>query len=221
MRLRVVSLRTIAEGLDTPFDPQPLFVLGEYTLALFRCEGRTDPYRNMDYDELLWPQEGAMRVQGEPGDWMVKEGEMLCIPRGWKHTTAADRLSFVLSVSRTEHAISRNGFHLPKLPDPPRYANTEQILSAVEGTAPRFLLHCDNLHFFAHRLNGAIPSRASGQGVWVFPVSGTVGIRCGGVVTSVKPTEIVQVPAHCNWHLFGKANVVWATLSAEENGNGL
>ena len=79
MRLRVVPLRKIAEALDTPFSPQPLLVLGEYTLALFRCEGCADPYRNMDYDELLWPQDGAMQVQGETGDLTVEAGELLCI----------------------------------------------------------------------------------------------------------------------------------------------
>lgn len=212
MRLRVVSLRAVAEGLETPFDPQPLLVLGEYTLALFRCEGCADPYRNMDYDELLWPQDGPMRVEGEPGDWKLEAGELLCIPRGWKHTTAADGVSFVLSVSRTEHAISRNGYHLPKPPDPPRYVNPEQLLSQDEAITSHFLLHCDDLKFYVQRLSGATASSASGQGVWVVPLSGTVGVRCGGVVTTLKPAEIAQVPAHRSWHLFGKADVVWATL---------
>jgi hypothetical protein len=212
VRLRVVSLRKTAEALETPFTPQPLLVLGEYTLALFRCEGCADPYRNMDYDELLWPQDGAMNVQGEPGELTVEAGELLCIPRGWKHSTAADGVSFVVSVSRTEHAISRNGYHLPKPPDPPRHANPEHLLSEGEGTSPHFLLQCDDLSFYAQRLTGATPSGSSGQGIWVIPLSGTVGVRCGGVVTTLRPTEIVQVPAHCNWHLFGKADVVWATL---------
>lgn len=212
MRLQVISLRKAAESLDTPFTPQPLLVLGEYTLALIRCEGNADPYRNMDYDELLWPQDGALMVQGEPGDLRVEAGELLCIPRGWKHSTIANGVAFVLSVSRTDHAISRNGYHLPKPPEPPRHANPEHLLEEAESDGSHFLLHCDALSFYAQRLKGATSSGSSGQGVWVIPLNGTVGVRCGGVVTTLKPTEIVQVPAHRSWHLFGKADVVWAAL---------
>jgi hypothetical protein len=212
VRLRVVSLRKIAEALETPFTPEPLLVLGEYTLALFRCEGCGELYRNMDSDELFWPQDRAMKVSGEVGPMTIQAGELLCIPQGWKHATEAEEISFVLSVNRTDHVISRNGYHAPRPPAPPRSANPETLLDSVASHKHCFLLQCNDLYFYAQRLAGATPARSSGQGAWIIPLSGVVGVRCGGMVTTLKPTEIVQVPAHSNWHLFGKADVVWATL---------
>lgn len=212
MRLRVVSLRKVAQALETPFTPEPLLVLGEYTLALFRCEGCGDAYRNIDSDELFWPQDGAMQVRGEAGEFTVQAGALLCLPRGWKHSAEAEHPSFVLSVNRTDHAISRNGYYLPTPPAPPRYADPDRLLNESQSEGRRFLLRCDELRFYVQRLAGATSAGSSGQGVWVIPLRGVVGVRCGGTVTTLRPTEIVQVPANSNWHLFGKADVVWATL---------
>jgi len=155
-----------------------------------------------------WGDAGSGR-NGRP---YGRSGRVALYPRGWKHITAAEGVSFVVSVSCTNPVISRNGYHSPKPPDPLRHANPEALLTTATTTTPHFLLHCDTLRFYAQRLSGAIPSGSSGQGVWVIPLSGTVGVRCGGVVTTLKPTEIVQVTAHRNWHLFGKADVVWAAL---------
>lgn len=55
-------------------------------------------HRNMEFDEVIICVKGEARWMTEMGDFNVKAGEMLFIPRGIAHTASADQNSDYMAI---------------------------------------------------------------------------------------------------------------------------
>lgn len=213
MRFHVVSLHEAAERLDAPFRLQPLAQIDEYSCFLYRCEGQLALHRHTEHDELFWPLDRPIRLLDEGGELAVQPGELACVRRGWRHASAAEIAAHVLLISRGERSLSLNGHLNTILPLPPRIINPLARLADAPHNVPVPLLRCDTLQVYAERIEGTGPARTTAHDLLVVPLTGNVGLRCGGMITVVEPWHIARLPARSGWHLFGNTTVMW--MSAE------
>ena len=68
-------------------------------------------HRNMDYDEVVICIQGKADWKTENGDYELKSGEMLYIPRGVGHKASANQDSDYMAIeikSRTSLSISKS-----------------------------------------------------------------------------------------------------------------
>jgi homogentisate 1,2-dioxygenase len=211
MRFQVISLYQAFRQASTPFSLQLLTEVDDYSCFLYRCEGEMTQHRHLEHDELLWPRDLAIQLVDEQGRHEVCAGHLALVPRGWRHGTASPGGAHVLLFSRGMRSLSTNG-HLNDLQIPPlRLLDPVQALNDKNpGTTVR-LLRCDTLQIYGERISGSSPARSAVGDVLVAPVSGTIGLRCGGMVVNIGEWELARVPSGSGWHLFGDALVVWMT----------
>lgn len=222
MRFQIISLRKVSLSLELPFQLVELTELDEYTCFLYRCEGAVPIHRHLDHDELLWPQDRDIFLAGETQKIAIDAGQLVRIPRGWKHGSMSRISAHVLLISRGKRSLSLNGYYQNVKPKPPQIVSPDAGLEDVGDNMPHLLLHCDTLHLYTERVIGTGQVRWANSDVLIVPIKGSVGVRCGGIVTVAQETELVRIPANTGWHLFGQATVVWMTPKLgdeEEDGN--
>ena len=211
MRFQIISLRKASLALDVPFKLVELTELNEYTCFLYRCEGSVSIHRHLDHDELLWPQDRDIFLAGNVKKIVVEAGKLVRIPRGWKHGSMARVPAYVLLISRGQRSRSLNGYYQKVKPEPPQIVSPDAGLEDVGDNMPHLFLHCDALRLYSERVMGTGNVRWAKNDVLIIPIKGSVGVRCGGIVTVAQETELVRIPANSGWHLFGEATVVWMT----------
>jgi homogentisate 1,2-dioxygenase len=209
MRFQVISLHQAFRQVTTPFSMRLLTEVDEYSCFLFRCEGEMPQHRHLEHDELFWPRDLGIQLVDKLGRHEIRAGHLALVSRGWRHGSASPGGAHVLLFSRGSRSLSTNG-HLddvevlsPRLVDPTRALSGESPNTAIP------LLRCDTLQVYGERIIGSSPARPALGDVLVAPVSGTVGLRCGGMVVNVGERELARVPSGSGWHLFGDALVVW------------
>jgi homogentisate 1,2-dioxygenase len=211
MRFQLISLHQGFRQARTPLSLQLLTEVDEYSCFLYRCEGEMPQHRHLEHDELLWPRDPGVELVDKRGRHEVRAGQMALVPRGWRHGSASNAGANVLLVSRGSRSLSMNG-HLDDLVVPsPCLIDPAQVLNGESPNKAIPLLRCDTLQVYGERVSGSAPARTASGDVLVAPVSGTVGLRCGGMVVNVGEWELARVPAGSGWHLFGDALVVWMT----------
>ncbi len=212
MRFQIVSLRTASRQIERPLTLHPLTEIEEYRCFLYRCEGEVPLHRHLEHDELFWPLDGPLHLLDERGQRTVEAGQLLRVPRGWKHGSSARAPVHVLLLSRAERVHSLNG-HLGTLaPAPPSLADPVSALAHAGDNVPCPLLRCDTLQVYAERVAGTGHCRRAARDVLVAPLGRSVGVRCGGIVAVAQEREVVRVPAGSGWHLFGEGPVLWMTV---------
>ncbi len=216
MRFQIISLRKASLSLDAPFQLVELTELNEYTCFLYRCEGSVPIHRHLDHDELLWPQDRTIFLAGETKKLSIDAGQLVRIPRGWKHGSMSRISAHVLLISRGKRSLSLNGHYQKVEPKPPEIVAPDRGLEDVGDNMPHLLLRCDTLYLYAERVMGTGKARWANSDVLIVPIKGSIGVRCGGIVTVAQEAEMVRVPANTGWHLFGKSTVVWMTPKLED-----
>lgn len=215
MRYQQISIFDASREVEAPFALHSLTDVDEYGCFLFRCEGTVPYHRHLTHDELFWPLDRPIRIRGEGSTLTVHRDHLVRVRRGWRHSAAAVESAHVLLFSRGERSHTMNGHFDVAEAAPPEEVAPLDLLRTNPPNEPRYLLKCDQLHLFGERVMGSGPCRRADGDVLVVPLRGSVGLRCGGLVAVVEQGEIARLPAGSGWHLYGEAEVIWATTRRE------
>lgn len=112
--LQPMDLASLAEGIDTPYLPQPLVALEALEAALFVSQDKRSWHRNEAQDQLLFVLEGVITLDGPTGQTViVNEGELCAVPAKLGHIVASGMRSSVVLVTEQPVPASANGRPAP------------------------------------------------------------------------------------------------------------
>lgn len=91
-----VNLAEKFTRIDEPWHPRIVAALNGQEVKLVRLAGEFVWHKHMDEDELFLCLNGRFRVELRDGEVEVAAGELVVVPRGVEHRTAADEAAEVL-----------------------------------------------------------------------------------------------------------------------------
>jgi mannose-6-phosphate isomerase-like protein (cupin superfamily) len=96
MERQLINLRDKLSKFSERWSPKIVAQMNDYHLKLVKFQGEFVWHKHVDTDEVFIVLDGTMTVHFRDGDVMVGAGEMLVVPKGVEHKTAASEECSVL-----------------------------------------------------------------------------------------------------------------------------
>ena len=100
MERQAINLADMLSRFSDHWSPKIIAQLNDYHFKLVKFQGEFVWHTHMDTDEAFLVLEGAMTIHFRDGEVIVSAGEMLVVPRGVEHKTAAGRVCQALIVEK-------------------------------------------------------------------------------------------------------------------------
>ena len=98
--LSKINLYVAALPVRTPFAPQPVTSIGDFSLSLTVCEGTSSERVNAKQATLLLTQQGEMKLTTGLGEMDLYVGDAVLIPKNVPFQLSAGKRSLLLEFSR-------------------------------------------------------------------------------------------------------------------------
>lgn len=204
-RLKKLSVLEIAASLDRPFSVANVAQVDDVLVGIYICEGELQRHQHVDFDELFWVQEGAIRLESECGDVRLAAGELTVVPKGTRHRSS--------SVGRATVMLLRCGY-LPDRKNGKRrlYAVGDQGLSRLNLRREAEQLAAP-FHFSSvARIEDSMIQIARGGGRWpvelpvaqdrmLYVADGWLTVRTVGARLRLGRGDFTVVPRGAFYHL--------------------
>ncbi|MGD2207429.1 MAG: cupin domain-containing protein [Anaerolineae bacterium] len=206
MTLEKVSIGQQAARLSRPFTMIDLVQIDDLVLSVFLCQGTLPLHRHLDQDELFLVYSGAISLESEWGNIVLRTGELAVVPKGVGHRSSSLPQSLVLLLQPRLMVNRRNGDrrlfavkgegHLEKASVP---SVGRQITVPFK---PRTLVHLDTFALHLTLCRGTGPwQRVEGGASLVFCHEGWVTLESESGQISLEGGEVVVVPGGVAYRL--------------------
>jgi mannose-6-phosphate isomerase-like protein (cupin superfamily) len=100
MERQLINLRDKLSKFSERWSPKIVAQMNDYHLKLVKVQGEFVWHKHVDTDEVFIVLDGTMTVHFRDGDVIVGAGEMLVVPKGVEHKTAATEECSALLVEK-------------------------------------------------------------------------------------------------------------------------
>jgi homogentisate 1,2-dioxygenase len=107
--LQKVSISEHAQRLSEPFTMIDLAQIDDLALSIYLCQGTMPHHRHLDQDELFLVHSGAISLQSDWGNLILRRGELSVAPKGVGHRSSSLLPSTVLLLQPRLMVNRRNG----------------------------------------------------------------------------------------------------------------
>jgi mannose-6-phosphate isomerase-like protein (cupin superfamily) len=95
----VINLEEKLARFQDYWSPKIVGELNDHTIKLVKVKGEFVMHHHENEDELFLVLKGALRLHLRDQELLLRTGEMIVVPRGVEHKTAADEETHVLTIS--------------------------------------------------------------------------------------------------------------------------
>ncbi len=88
--MKVVNLKEKYSLFNEHWCPKIVASLNGQHVKLAKIKGEFIWHKHDDADELFWVSKGTLKIEFRDGTKVIKEGEMLVVPKGVEHKPIAD-----------------------------------------------------------------------------------------------------------------------------------
>ena len=107
--LEVISIAEQGARLSQPFTIIDLAQIDDLVLSIYLCQGTLPMHRHVDQDELFLVHSGAISLESDWGDVVLRPHELAVVPKGVGHRSASPLPSLVLLLQPRVVVDRRNG----------------------------------------------------------------------------------------------------------------
>ena len=108
-KLEVIRIAEQGARLSQPFTMIDLAQIDDLMLSIYLCQGTLQTHRHVDQDELFLVHSGAISLESEWGDVVLRPHELAVVPKGVGHRSASLLPSLVLLLQPRVVVDRRNG----------------------------------------------------------------------------------------------------------------
>ena len=106
MKTQLFSINQMKDEITRPYAPVNLAGVDEFVIRLVKFRGEFERWHAHEReDEAFIVLEGEINFQTEEGDYLLKAGEGIVIPKGLRHcpkASASDTMPLALIIERAE-----------------------------------------------------------------------------------------------------------------------
>jgi homogentisate 1,2-dioxygenase len=211
--IQKIDIQEQGERLKKAFTMIDLVSVDELSVSVFLCQGSLAWHRHSDYSEVFLVHTGAISLESEWGNAILRPGELAVVPKAVAHRSSSLLRSLVLLFHPGLLAERRNGDRLlfvqkgekriekVSLPAMARQI-MEPFVRIPVATVDHYELH---LMLVAGETDWQQPPRQAGL---VFPIEGQLVVEAESTAIPVHGKEIVRVPAGVPYRLVARQRTV-------------